>query len=309
MPWDFEKQDLKTLPKGVVRMNDKDFLDYFDDLEDDDTPIEELEALAGSGDIEAKVKLAFAYLYDWDRVDLNPDRAIELLTEASDARNAQASSELANIYGYGIGTDVDLELATLYHKRYILQMSTDEYNCATAETKNLFGRLKGYLNRNLGELDEKNARRLFEIAQNSKYPSACEMLGILYQYGIGTEKSLDLAIESYKKMEHPHGRLCWLYFEEGDDENANKHLALDENDPICIAYKGILLFNEERDEEAFEVMCESSRQGCAHGHFALGVYFEHRGDLYNACDHYDYARANGYYGLDRIIEFLDSLKG
>ncbi len=290
-------------------MEDKNFLDFFDDYDDDDTPIEELERLAKEGDVASKVRLAFAYLYDWDRVDLNPERAIELLTEASNARNAQASSELANIYGYGIGTDVDLEVATLYHKRYVLQMSTEEYNNATAETKNLFGRLSDYLHRDLSELDERNARRLFEIAQNSKYPSACEMLGVLYQYGIGTEKSLDSAIESYKKMEHPHGRLCWLYFEEGDTENARKHLALDENDPICIAYKGISLLDDERDEEAFEVMCESSRQGCAHGHYALGVFFEQRGDLYNACDHYDYARANGYYGLNELIKHLDSLKG
>jgi TPR repeat protein len=286
-------------------MSKNDFLDSIDFFADDDISIEELERRVKEGDTDAMVKLALELLYDWDNVELNPERAIMLLSEASNARNASASSELANIFGYGIGTYIDLELATLYHKRYVLHMTTEEYNYATAETKNLFGRLKGYLCRDLGELDEKNAKRLFEIAQNSNYPSACEMLGILYQYGVGTQKSLDLAIESYNKMERPHGRLCWLYYEMGDSENAKKHLALDENDPICIAYKGILLLNEGKDDDAFETMCQSSRQGSAHGHFALGKYYESKGDNENAVEHYDYARANGYFGLDEIIEKLE----
>ncbi len=209
-----------------------------------------------------------------DSVDQNSDRSIEefmIAFEQSDTSGKMFSARnIAEIYRYGIGTEINLEKA---HKWYEIASELGD-----PESQNELGLMYG---------DGIGVRKDQEVAlywiQNSAingFPMAQNNLGALYQNGTGIEQNIEKAIYWYQQ-------------------------AADQNIPVAVRNLGALYLRGEGVEADVNKGIELLEKAVSLGDLAaaLSLATTHNDDIK------DYKKAFKYYLISAEQEYIDGDQG
>jgi uncharacterized protein len=229
---------------------------------------------AESGFAPAMNWLALMYMSGEMNQDIDYVAANDLLERAARAGNASAMHNLARTYHYGLGRKIDVEKAiSLYRKALKSGSDVSAYELA-----------KVLLWRNNISERKMAAELLIQTAEENA--DAAELLGKLYQDGIGVTKSLTSAADMYllsASKGNTKARLDY-YFLVRDTKMPESEIGLgerllmeaaSENDLVALEEAAILLMSKKTPPVslASEYFARAAMQGSASAQFYLGVHY------------------------------------
>ncbi|WP_297020776.1 tetratricopeptide repeat protein [uncultured Dialister sp.] len=135
------------------------------------------------GHLRAGTALGLLYLYDGN--DRDKKEGFRMTRKAADAGDPVAMGNVGNCYYYGNGTKKDRRLA----KEYYQKASDLGMDSSTTQLGAIYHE----------EGNDKKAFALFQKAADRNFPEAMGWLAACYQYGYGTEKSTEAALEWLEK--------------------------------------------------------------------------------------------------------------
>lgn len=203
---------------------DKDSKQAIATINGKENSLENLQALADMGDVNALLNLGYMYLYGKDGVEMNYKKAFEYYQRAAMYNDDIALNNLGSIYYSGIGVRKNLSKAVeLFSKASelgnieasvnlaIIYLTKDSalnnpreaislLKTAANEGKNATARyLLGYAYYKGLEVPQnsKKAIALISEAAKQKYDEAQYMMGYMYLYGIGVTQNYNNAIKYF----------------------------------------------------------------------------------------------------------------
>lgn len=150
-----------------------------------ETPLQKMERLAGEGNLDAQMSLAYMYLYGEDGVDVDHKKAFKYYKMAAEQKDNVAINNLGSLYFSGIGTSRNSAMAA---KMFAL---ASELGNTEASLNLAFL----YMSGTGVERNYRQAITLFSKAAETGNPTASFMLGYAYFKGFVVEKDLRRAFE------------------------------------------------------------------------------------------------------------------
>ncbi len=147
-------------------------------------------ALEDNPDLDIYDALGLVYFTAPEDIDNDYKKTFKAYLEAAKKPNTHARLKLADLYHYGQGTEIDLELSLKWQLK-VIEHTEDRWGLWRVGKKYMHG---------LGvQTDYKKAFDYFARADKKNDSNSQFELGHIYEYGKGVEKDINKAIEYYQK--------------------------------------------------------------------------------------------------------------